>query len=135
MDRVIIGAGPAQAVGDDRGQRHAGDLAGDRPVRHWCAQLPAVAGLCPAMARAGLGGGRRERDRAAAGTAALASGGAGAGCAGEAAGPGPGVRHRAGPQDRPRRAHAIIMVALRDKRLRELTADPGLTVLRLLRPP
>jgi hypothetical protein len=27
------------------------------------------------------------------------------------------------------------MVALRDKRLRELTADPGLTVLRLLRPP
>jgi transposase len=32
----------------------------------------------------------------------------------------------------PADAHAIVMVALRDKRLRELTADPGLTVLRLL---
>jgi len=32
----------------------------------------------------------------------------------------------------PAHAHAIVMVALRDKRLRELTADPGLTVLRLL---
>ena len=29
-------------------------------------------------------------------------------------------------------AHAIVMVALRDKGLRELAADPGLTVLRLL---
>jgi transposase len=29
-------------------------------------------------------------------------------------------------------AHATVMVALRDKRLRELTADPDLTVLRLL---
>jgi transposase len=32
----------------------------------------------------------------------------------------------------PADAHAIVMVALRDKRLRELTADPDLTVLRLL---
>jgi transposase len=32
----------------------------------------------------------------------------------------------------PADAHAIVMVALRDKRLREVTADPGLTVLRLL---
>jgi transposase len=32
----------------------------------------------------------------------------------------------------PADAHAIAMVALRDKRLRELTTDPGLTVLRLL---
>ena len=32
----------------------------------------------------------------------------------------------------PADAHAIVMVALRDKRLREITADPGLTVLRLL---
>jgi transposase len=32
-------------------------------------------------------------------------------------------------------AHAIVIVALRDKGLRELSADPGLTVLRLLRPP
>jgi transposase len=32
----------------------------------------------------------------------------------------------------PADAHAIVMVALRDKRLRELTTDPGLTVLRLL---
>jgi transposase len=32
----------------------------------------------------------------------------------------------------PADAHAIAMVALRDKRLRELTADPDLTVLRLL---
>ncbi len=32
-------------------------------------------------------------------------------------------------------AHAIVMVALRDKGLRELRADPGLMVLRLLRPP
>jgi len=32
----------------------------------------------------------------------------------------------------PADAHAIVMVALRDKRLRELTADPELTVLRLL---
>jgi len=32
----------------------------------------------------------------------------------------------------PADAHAIVMVALRDKKLRELAADPGLTVLRLL---
>ena len=32
----------------------------------------------------------------------------------------------------PADAHAIVMVALRDKGLRELTIDPGLTVLRLL---
>jgi transposase len=32
----------------------------------------------------------------------------------------------------PADAHAIVMVALRDKKLRELTADPDLTVLRLL---
>ena len=32
----------------------------------------------------------------------------------------------------PADAHAIVMVALRDKRLRVLAADPGLTVLRLL---
>jgi transposase len=32
----------------------------------------------------------------------------------------------------PADAHAIVMVALRDKQLRELTADPDLTVLRLL---
>ena len=32
----------------------------------------------------------------------------------------------------PADAHAIVMVALRDKGLRELTADPGLTVLRVL---
>jgi transposase len=32
----------------------------------------------------------------------------------------------------PADAHAIVMVALRDKRLREVTADPALTVLRLL---
>jgi transposase len=32
----------------------------------------------------------------------------------------------------PADAHAIVMVALRDKRLRELAADPGRTVLRLL---
>jgi len=32
----------------------------------------------------------------------------------------------------PADAHAIVMVALRDKRLRELAADPDLTVLRLL---
>jgi hypothetical protein len=32
-------------------------------------------------------------------------------------------------------AHAIVMVALRDKGLRELRIDPGLTVLRMLRPP
>ena len=32
----------------------------------------------------------------------------------------------------PADAHAIVMVALRDRRLRELAADPGLTVLRLL---
>ena len=32
----------------------------------------------------------------------------------------------------PADAHAIVMVALRDKQLREITADPDLTVLRLL---
>src|SRR6516165_11660898 len=32
----------------------------------------------------------------------------------------------------PADAHAIVMVALRDKQLREITADPGLAVLRLL---
>jgi transposase len=32
----------------------------------------------------------------------------------------------------PADAHAIVMVALRDKRLRELATDPALTVLRLL---
>ena len=37
-----------------------------------------------------------------------------------------------GRKTNPADAHAIVMVALRDKRLRELTADPRLTVLRLL---
>ena len=32
-------------------------------------------------------------------------------------------------------AHAIVMVALRDTGLRELSSDPELMVLRLLRPP
>ena len=32
-------------------------------------------------------------------------------------------------------AHAIVMVALRDKGLQELSSDPELMVLRLLRPP
>ena len=32
-------------------------------------------------------------------------------------------------------AHAIVMVALRDTGLRELSFDPELMVLRLLRPP
>jgi transposase len=32
-------------------------------------------------------------------------------------------------------AHAIVMVALRDKGLRELRIDPELAVLRMLRPP
>jgi transposase len=32
-------------------------------------------------------------------------------------------------------AHAIVMVALRDKGLRELSSDPDLAVLRLLRRP
>lgn len=32
-------------------------------------------------------------------------------------------------------AHAIVMVALRDKGLREVTADPELMVLRMLRRP
>jgi transposase len=40
----------------------------------------------------------------------------------------PGQGRKTDPAD----AHAIAMVALRDKRLREVTADPGLTVLRLL---
>jgi hypothetical protein len=39
-----------------------------------------------------------------------------------------GQGRKADPAD----AHAIVMVALRDKALRELSADPGLTVLRLL---
>ena len=42
--------------------------------------------------------------------------------------PGTGQGRKTDPAD----AHAIVMVALRDKRLRELTADPDLTVLRLL---
>src|SRR5436190_6986833 len=84
------------------------------------------------MARTGLGGGGSERDRAAAGAAALGQRGAGAGCAGEAGCPGPGVDTGQGRTTDPADAHAIVMVALRDKQLRELTADPDLTVLRLL---
>ena len=49
--------------------------------------------------------------------------------------PGAGIRHRAGPQADAADAHSIVMVALRDKGLREVSADPELTVLRLLRPP
>ena len=41
---------------------------------------------------------------------------------------GTGLGRKTDPAD----AHAIVMVALRDNRLRELAADPGLTVLRLL---
>jgi hypothetical protein len=32
-------------------------------------------------------------------------------------------------------AHAIVMVALRDKGLREISVNPDLAVLRMLRPP
>jgi hypothetical protein len=35
----------------------------------------------------------------------------------------------------PTDAHAIVMVALRGKGLRELSTDPELMVLRMLRPP
>src|SRR5690348_12304298 len=47
--------------------------------------------------------------------------------------PGPGCPVTGqGRKTDPADAHAIVMVALRDKGLREVTADPGLTVLRLL---
>jgi transposase len=58
--------------------------------------------------------------------------GASAGRAGQAGRPGPGVRHRPGRKTDAADAHAIVMVALRDEGLRELTVDPRLEALRLL---
>ena len=47
--------------------------------------------------------------------------------------PGPGCPVTGqGRKTDPADAHAIVLVGLRDKRLRELTTDPALTVLRLL---
>ncbi len=78
------------------------------------------------------GGGRRERDRSAAGPAALASGErvlhVPAKLAARARVPG----HRQGRKTDSADAHAIVVLALRDKKLREVTADPDRTVLRLL---
>ena len=123
---------PAQAAGDDRGPGQPGDPAGRRPVRYRRGQLPSAAAGRAAVARAGLGGGRRERDRppphpAAAGQrervldvpAKLAA------------------RARVFDTGQGRKtdatdAHAIVMAALRDKGLREVSTDPGLMVLRML---
>jgi hypothetical protein len=44
------------------------------------------------------------------------------------------LRHRPGRKTDPADGHAIVMVALRDKGLRELSAAPELVVLRMLRP-
>ena len=41
-----------------------------------------------------------------------------------------GLRYRAGPQDDATDAHVIVMVALRDKGLREVSSDPELAVLK-----
>ena len=85
------------------------------------------------MAGAHLGGGRRERDRPPADTAAAGQRGTGAGRAAKLA-----ARARVFDTGQGRKtdatdAHAIVMVALRDKGLREVTADPELVVLRMLR--
>jgi transposase len=84
------------------------------------------------MAAADLGGRGRERDRAPAGAAAPGQRGAGADApaklAARARVSGTGQGRTTGAAD----AHAIVMVALRDKGLRELRTGPELTVLRML---
>ena len=73
-----------------------------------------------------------ERDRAPGGAAVAGQRGTGAGRARRSWPPGLGCPVTGqGRKTDPADAHAIVMVALRDKGLRELTADPGLTVLRL----
>ena len=80
--------------------------------------------VCAAVARAGVGGGGRERERAAAGTAAARQRGAGRRCPGEAGRPGPAVRSPGtAARPMPTDAHAVVMVALRDKKLRVLRRD------------
>ena len=87
------------------------------------------------MARASPGGGTRERDRPAADAAAAGQRGTGAGRAAKLA-----ARARVFDTGQGRKtdatdAHAIVMAALRDKGLREVSTDPELMVLRMLRRP
>src|SRR3974377_1127023 len=98
------------------------------------------------MAGAGVGGGRRQWDRAGAWRGGCGPGGGGGPLAQGRVASGERVldvpaklaaRARVfdtgqGRKTDPADAHAIVMVALRDKGLRELAADPDLTVLRLL---
>jgi transposase len=62
----------------------------------------------------------------------LADGERGAGCAAEAGRLGQGFRHRQGRKTDADDAHAVVMVALRDRGLRAVTIDADLQVLRLL---
>jgi hypothetical protein len=130
MDQVIIGVDPHKlSVRSRRGitGRSCGPQAGSALTP----QLPPAAESRPAVAGAGLrtGSGARWRNGCWP---------TGSGCwtcppswpPGHVS-PAPGRAARPMPTD----AHAIVMVALGGKGLRELSTDPELMVLRMLRPP
>jgi len=132
MDRVIIGADPhklsvtieardtgeiLRATGrfgtDARSCRQLLAYARQRPERIWAVE--GANGIGRPLAQRLLASGERVLDVLAKLAARARVSGTGQGRKTDPAG-----------------AHAIVMVALRDDRLRELTADPDLMVLRLL---
>ena len=135
MDRVIIGVDPhklsvtieardtreiLRATGrfgtDTRSYRHLLKVARQWPQRVWAVE--GANGIGRPLAQRLLADGERVLDVPAKLAARARVSGTGQGRKTDAAD-----------------AHAIVMVALRDKGLRELRIDPGLTVLRMLRPP
>ena len=135
MDRVIIGAGPhklpvmIEARDDREILRATGQVGTDarscrqllRVARRWPERVWAVEGANgigrPAAQRL-IASGERVWDVPAKLAARARVSGTGQGRKTGATG-----------------AHAIVMVALRDKGLREVRTDPDLAVLRMLRPP
>lgn len=135
MDRVIIGVDPhklpvtieardsreiLRATGrfgtDARSYRQMLRFAGQWPGRVWAVE--GANGIGRPLAQRLLADGERVLDVPAKLAARARVSGTGQG-------------RKTDPAD----AHAIVMVALRDKGLRELATNPDLTVLRLLRPP
>jgi len=134
MDRVVIGAVPhklsvtIEARDNREILRATGRFGTDGRSYRQLLGRAAVAG-------AYLGGGRRERDRPPAGAAAAGQRRAVLDVPAKLA-----ARARVFDTGQGRKtdatdAHAIVMVALRDKGLREVSTDPELMVLRMLRPP
>jgi transposase len=135
MDRVIIGAGPhrlsvtikardnreiLRATGQfrtyTRSYRQLLRLARQWPERIWAVE--GTNGIGRPLAQRPIASGKRVWDVPAQLAARTRVSGSGQG-------------RKTDATD----AHAVVMVALRDKGLRKVRTDPGMDVLRMLRPP